>query len=211
MEELLAYVKQVNSRLQLGADEVMANWSGEELSRRIGIDSTHRAPLKARRETDQLSVLVCVVCAGRAWSDLDFPSFIERAQKLTRLILSEDMGMTMQDVTNRRLFEAFNAEPKFEEIRKTRLQLQGTMEVFRNNIQSYRQGKTPLTPEKSQWIREYILQMLQLQYAMTQTCVSIPDEFDTVKKRILADFDMEEPLAYMKQVNSWLQLTAGSN
>ena len=112
--------------------------------------------------------------------------------------------------TDRALFEGFQADPQFADLRKFRSQLQPLMRVLRDNVTSYKHGTTALRPEKVLALREYVLQMLQLQYAMTEACKTMPPELKPVKTRILEDFDTEEPKAYLKQVNGWLRLIESS-
>lgn len=119
--------------------------------------------------------------------------------------------MTIEQVTTRPIFESFHADNRFADLRQFRSQLQSTMQALRANVTGFQQGKTALTREKIQALRDYILQMLQLQFAMTEACKIIPVEFEPVKARILADFDTEEQKAYLNQVNSWLRLIEGSD
>ncbi|MBJ2213990.1 hypothetical protein JFT64_18260 [Pseudomonas carnis] len=112
--------------------------------------------------------------------------------------------------TDHTLFEGFHADPRFADLRKFRSQLQPVMRVLSDNVTGFKQGTTTLRPEKVLALREYVLQMLQLQHAMTEACKTIPPEFEPVKARILADFDTEEPKAYLKQVNGWLRMIESS-
>lgn len=112
--------------------------------------------------------------------------------------------------TDRTLFEGFHADPRFADLRKLRSQLQPAMQVLRGNVAGFKDGTTTLRPEKVLALREYVLQMLQLQHAMAEVCKTMPTEFDPVKERILEDFDTEEPKAYLKQVNGWLRLIESS-
>ncbi|MDF4211126.1 hypothetical protein P2W50_31230 [Pseudomonas protegens] len=112
--------------------------------------------------------------------------------------------------TDRPLFESFHADPQFADLRKFRSQLQPLMRVLRDNVTGFQKGTTTLVPEKVLALREYVLQMLQLQHAMTVACKNMPPELEPVKARILEDFDTEEPQAYIKQVNGWLRLIESS-
>ncbi|MRJ20043.1 hypothetical protein FRT60_06785 [Pseudomonas haemolytica] len=114
--------------------------------------------------------------------------------------------MAIEEVTNRTLFEEFHADARFACLREIRSQLQPAMRVLRDNVTGFRQGKTTLKPDSIQRLREYVLQMLQLQHAMIEACEIIPDEFELVKNRILADFDTDEPKAYLQRANGWLRV-----
>lgn len=112
--------------------------------------------------------------------------------------------------TDRALFEGFNADPQFAELRKFRSRLQPTMSDLRIIVSGFKLGTTILSPDKVLALREHVLQMLQLQHAMTEACKTMPPELAPVKARILEDFDTEEAKAYLKQVNDWLRLLEGS-
>lgn len=114
--------------------------------------------------------------------------------------------MAIEEVTNRTLFEEFHADSRFAGLREIRSQLQPVMRVLRENVTGFRQGKATLKPDSIQRLREYVLQMLQLQHAMKDACEIIPAEFEPVKNRILADFDTDEQKAYLQQVNGWLRV-----
>lgn len=118
--------------------------------------------------------------------------------------------MAIEEVPNRTLFEDFHADTRFAGLREVRSKLQPTMQVLRENVTGFRQGKTTLKPESIQRLREYVLQMLQLQHAMIEACEIMPVEFEPVKKRILADFDTDEPKAYLQQVKGWLRVIEGN-
>ncbi|MHC5195084.1 hypothetical protein ACYSUW_15115 [Pseudomonas frederiksbergensis] len=118
--------------------------------------------------------------------------------------------MAIEEVPNRTLFEEFHADTRFAGLREIRSQLQPAMRVLRENVTGFRQGKTTLKPESIQRLREYVLQMLQLQHAMIEACEIIPAEFEHVKNRILADFDTDEPKAYLQQVKGWLRVIEGN-
>ncbi|MGP5427474.1 hypothetical protein, partial [Pseudomonas helleri] len=118
--------------------------------------------------------------------------------------------MVIEEVPGRAIFEDFHADSRFAGLREFRSQLQPIMRVLQENVTGYRQGKTTLKPETIQRLREYILQMLQLQNAMIEACKIMPAEFEPVKKRILDDFDTEEAKAYLQQVNGWLRVIEGS-
>ncbi|MGF6282013.1 hypothetical protein ABH908_000500 [Pseudomonas frederiksbergensis] len=118
--------------------------------------------------------------------------------------------MAIAEVPNRTLFEAFHADTRFADLRDVRSKLQPPMQVLRENVTGFREGKTTLKPESIQRLREYILQMLQLQHAMIKACEIIPAEFEPVKNKILADFDTDEPKAYLQQVNGWLRVIDGN-
>lgn len=116
---------------------------------------------------------------------------------------------TVEDVTNRAIFEDFHTDSRFANLRKFRSLLQPSMRVLQENVKGFRQGGTALKPEKIQALREDVLQMLQFQHAMTEVCAILPVEFEPVKTRILADFDTEESTDYLKRVNGWLRLIEG--
>jgi len=117
--------------------------------------------------------------------------------------------MTEQNINDRPIFEIFHADRRFEVLRRVRSQLQPTVAVLRNNVLSYRDGTRELTPTSAQSLRENVLRMMQLENAMVEACASLPNEFAPVKARILADFDTEQPKAYLAQVNDWLRLVEG--
>lgn len=118
--------------------------------------------------------------------------------------------MPIEEVPNRALFEDFQGDARFAGLRDVRSKLHPTMQVLRENVAGFRQGKNTLKPESIQRLREYVLQMLQLQHAMIEACEILPAEFEAVKKRILADFDTDEPQAYLQQVNDWLRVIEGN-
>lgn len=118
--------------------------------------------------------------------------------------------MTTDTTTNRAIFETYNADPRFVDVRRIRSQLAAITSVLRGNIQSYQQGTRELTPANAQSIREYVLRMMQLENAMVEACETLPAEFAEVKTRILADFDTEQPRAYLAKVNGWLRLVEGA-
>lgn len=114
--------------------------------------------------------------------------------------------MTSQESPTRELFEAFAADRRFSTVRNLRQQNTEPMNFLRSRIKNFREGSRELTTGSAEEIRESVLRMLQLQHAMIEACESISDEYSEVKSRILADFDTEEPVAYLKKVNGWLRL-----
>lgn len=112
--------------------------------------------------------------------------------------------------TDRALFEGFNTDPQYEDLRKLRFQLQPVMEVLLSNVRGFQRASSTLDPGAIQRVREYVLQMLQLEYAMSEACKNMPVELEPVKLRILQDFDTKEPKAYLMQVNGWLRLIEGA-
>ena len=118
--------------------------------------------------------------------------------------------MAIEELPNRTLFEEFHADTRFAGLREIRSQLQPVMRVLRENVTGFKKGKTTLRPDSIQRLREYVLQMLQLQHAMIEACEIIPAEFEPVKNRILADFDTDESKAYLEKVNGWLRVVEGS-
>ena len=111
---------------------------------------------------------------------------------------------------DRTLFEAFTADPQFVNLRKLRSQLQPLMEVLLSNVRGFQRATSMLDLGAIQRVREYVLQMLQLEYAMTEACRNMPAELEPVKLRILQDFDTTEPKTYLTQVNGWLRLIEGA-
>ncbi|MGG4660443.1 hypothetical protein ACLPJF_21200 [Pseudomonas vlassakiae] len=114
--------------------------------------------------------------------------------------------MTVEEKPSRSLFEEFHADARFAELREIRSRMQPAMRVLQENVTGFRKGKTPLRPDAIHRLREYVLEMLQIQYAMIEACDVIPPEFEPVKNRILADFDTEAPKAYLQKVNDWIRV-----
>jgi hypothetical protein len=112
--------------------------------------------------------------------------------------------------TDRALFEGFHTDPQFADLRKFRYQLQQSMRDLRISFIGFKQGKSALSLDKVITLREYVLQMLQLQHAMIEACKDMPPELEPVKASILEDFDTEESVAYLKRVNGWLRLIESS-
>lgn len=113
--------------------------------------------------------------------------------------------MTTEVKSSRTLFEEFHVDPRFAELRETRSRLQPAMRVLQDNVIGYRRGKTPLKPDTIHRLREYVLEMLQIQHAMIEACDVIPPELEPVKERILSDFDTAATKAYLQQVNDWIR------
>ncbi|RBB97323.1 hypothetical protein C3E97_028085 [Pseudomonas sp. MWU12-2115] len=114
-----------------------------------------------------------------------------------------------QEAPNRELFEAFNADRDLTSVRRLRQELTDPMSELRLRVKSFREGLREMTTSSAQELRESVLRMLQLQHAMIEACESIPAQYSEVKSRILADFDTELPVAYLKTVNGWLRMIEG--
>ncbi|RMP44309.1 hypothetical protein ALO95_200264 [Pseudomonas syringae pv. antirrhini] len=115
------------------------------------------------------------------------------------------------DITNERsIFGAFHADPRFQELRSIRSQLQPIVAVLRSNVLNFRQGTRELTPKSAQFLRENVLHMMQIENAMVEACANLPIEYAPVKARILADFDTEQSKEYLAKVNDWLRLIEGN-
>lgn len=117
--------------------------------------------------------------------------------------------MTAENTPDRELFETFAADRRFSHVRKLRLQHADPMALLRGKVNNFRQGERELTTASALDLRALVLRMLQLQHAVTEACEIIPAEYSAVKSRILADFDTQQPMAYMAQVNDWLRLIEG--
>lgn len=114
--------------------------------------------------------------------------------------------MNSLEAPNRELFEAFAADRRFSNVRHLRQEHAETMTMLRARVKNFREGQRELTTSSAQEVRESVLRMLQLQYAMIEACESIPVDYSDVKSRILADFDTELSVAYLKKVNEWLRM-----
>lgn len=118
--------------------------------------------------------------------------------------------MTVVNTSDRAMWEAFTAEPRFSELRSIRSRYSDPMRELRGEFKNFREGKHELTPVTVQLLRSKLLRMLQLQYAMTQACDVITPEFEIAKTRILADFETTTDSDYLAQVNGWLKVIESS-
>jgi hypothetical protein len=118
--------------------------------------------------------------------------------------------MTVENSSDRAMWEAFTADPRFSEVRSIRSRYSDPMRELRSEFKNFRDGKHELTPVTVQLLRSKLLRMLQLQYAMTQACDVITPEFEIAKTRILVDFETTIDSTYMAKVNSWIQVIESS-
>jgi hypothetical protein len=114
--------------------------------------------------------------------------------------------MVSENTIDRKQFEAFAEDRRFGALRGVRQNLGEEMRTLRSRVFIFRDAERTLSVSSSQELRELVLRMLQLQHAMSGICEAIPSEYSAVKARILADFDTDEPVAYLKKVNEWLRL-----
>ncbi|MHC8403516.1 hypothetical protein ACYZTX_29855 [Pseudomonas sp. MDT1-17] len=117
--------------------------------------------------------------------------------------------MSSESTPDRELFEAFAADRRLLSVRNLRQQHTEPMRFLRGQVNCFREGERELTPAGVTVLRESVLRMLQLQHSMIEACATIPAEYSAVKTRILADFDTQQPVVYLTQVNEWLRLVEG--
>lgn len=114
--------------------------------------------------------------------------------------------MTLENTLDRELFEAFGTDRRFLSVRNLRQQHTDSMKFLQARVKCFREGERELTSASAVELRESVLRMLQLQHAMVEACENIPPEYSAVKTRILADFETQQPVAYLTKVNEWLRL-----
>ena len=114
--------------------------------------------------------------------------------------------MTPENMLDRELFEAFGSDRRFLSVRNLRQQHTESMRFLHERVKCFREGERELTSASAVVLRESVLRMLQLQHAMVEACENIPPEYSVVKTRILADFETQQPVAYLTQANEWLRL-----
>lgn len=112
---------------------------------------------------------------------------------------------------DRKLFEDFHADPQFADLRKLRSQLQPMMKAFQSNIQAFQSASVSLDMSAVTRVRDYMLEMYQIEHTMISACKDLPPEFEKVKLRILEDFDTTDAAAYLAKINSWLRLIEGGH
>lgn len=112
---------------------------------------------------------------------------------------------------DRKLLEDFHADPQFADLRKLRSQLQPLMTGFQSNIRGFQRATSSLDISAVTRVREYMLQMYQVEDAMIGACKNLPPEFEKVKLCILEDFDTKDAAAYLAKINGWLRLIEGSH
>lgn len=114
--------------------------------------------------------------------------------------------MAPENTVDRQQFEAFTEDRRFTVIRNLRQKHGEEMRLLRSRVFLFRDADRALSVASVLDLREFVLRMLQLQHAVSGVCEAIPSEYSAVKARILADFDTEEPVAYLKKANEWLRL-----